>query len=294
MDRVETDVLRLMLSFSDLDSLLLSWRPLSNQFRLLADEELGFRFEGVFEWFCNDVESMRHCMRTTAAFIGGSVPLTLFSNLTFTPSNMDIFVRTSRRDQILYHLCFIEGYTWQTVGDVIPQSDLPPHASFDDSVVVFGAGLRTVIQLVRPGSRVSVYTFDDPLFPDFSADVVTLSWSSALFNFVSADFAGCAYPALTTQGRALYHMGRFYSGMPGTASDHLLNTYCSRGFEFSQHPSWWFEPMDRACPRRWTCPLTGRTFGDGGSLVIPYRERPGGRFGREWLFGGVTEDVHGA
>lgn len=51
MDRVETDVLRLMLSFSDLDSLLLSWRPLSNQFRLLADEELGFRFEGVFEWY---------------------------------------------------------------------------------------------------------------------------------------------------------------------------------------------------------------------------------------------------
>lgn len=235
---------------------------------------------------------MRHCMRSTASFIGGSLPLTFFSNVSFTPSNADIFVRASLRDQVIYHLCLIEGYQVDRVVPITPQSVIPPHSSFDDSVVVFGAGLRTVSNLVRPGRLVSVYTFDDPPDADFTADVITLSWSTALFNFVSADFAGCAYPALTTNGRALFHMGRFYSGMPGTTSDHLLNTYCARGFQFSQHPSWWFEPMHRACPQSWTCPLTTRRFGDAGSLLVPYMHGPTEQFGREWLFGGVTEDVH--
>lgn len=232
-------------------------------------------------------------MRDNAVFVGGSLPLLMFSPVKFLPSNADLFVPLSRKDVLVQHLQTMERYHVSQPTAAIAVQSMPAHHRHDTEITSYGAGLITVTQMRRSATVVNILTYPDPLQLDVSADVITLSWTTLLFNFVTADYAVSGYPSLTLTGRGLFHMERFLRGMPGGSSDHKLNQYAERGFEFSGHPSWWFPRMDDLCPRGWTCPLRRRFFGDGGTLIIPAQGTGvDDQYGRNWMFGGVTESVH--
>lgn len=229
-------------------------------------------------------------MRCAHAYIGGSLPLTVFSPVRFLPTNADIFVPASALATLVNHLSTTEGYV--TVSNIVvsPVLPLPVDCEQDTAVVAYGAGLQQITELRRGPKVVHVLGFPDPGDDSHRFDVLSLSWTTLLFTFITADYAVCAYPTLTLMGRGLFHMDRFLRGMPGGSSNHLLNEYADRGFEFSRHPSWWFARDYEQCPRGWVCPFTRRVLGDEGCLSIP--PRVGEVFGREWLFGGVSTDVH--
>ncbi|KAL1942569.1 hypothetical protein VTO73DRAFT_6171 [Trametes versicolor] len=292
MDALEDSVVQRIFSFTDIATLLLRCRPLSRRMLSVADQEVQHRITAVFAWVATDVSAMRDCFRLNRAFVGGSLSLTLFSPLLVVPSNADIFVPQSKNTALVHHLIHLEGYTLVTVSAVSPVAMIPNNALNDGTIDVYGAGLITHTVLSRGAIIVQVFTFDDPYPMSLTPDTITLSWTTALFNFVAADFAGCAYPTLTTKGRGLYHAGRFLSAMPGTGSDHKLNAYCELGFEFSQHPNWWFEPIYLRCQRGTNCPFVLRRFGDGGTLLLPADSGPPNPFGRQWMFGGTSEDIH--
>ncbi|KAL1944330.1 hypothetical protein VTO73DRAFT_3515 [Trametes versicolor] len=292
MPILNLDLVAHVFSFVDLHTLLATCRPSSKKHLALADKEVLRRLNAVFAWFANDVEEMRNCLRSNAAFVAGSLPLTLFAAVPFEPRTADIFVPVSRAAALILHLSSVESYS-QTSQEYLPYGPpIPTDPTQDSAIVNYGPGLISVTTLRRGTTLVQVFTFADPIPFTLSVDTITLSWTTALFNFVCADYAGCAYPILTHRGRALFHLQRFLRGMPGTNSDHILNSYADRGFEFAQHPNWWFEPMTRPCPRGFNCPLQSRAFEDGGVLIIPVSARLSLPVGRRWLFGGVDESIH--
>ncbi|OJT05129.1 hypothetical protein TRAPUB_3506 [Trametes pubescens] len=307
MQSLTVSILRRIFAYSDLETLLLACRPASSTFATAVDEELKDRMKGLIGWsvlsyeltyllsrhcrFAADVEEMRNAMRASHAFIGGSLPLRMFSPIKFIPSNADIFVPISGAAVLIQHLSTHEGYRVESANNISPIA-MPNDPQHDTAVVTYGAGLQSITVMRQPGKTVNVHTFPNPHPFVFAADVITLSWTTLLFNFVTADYAICAYPELSLKGRGLFHMERFLRGMPGGSSNHILNEYADRGFDFAGHPSWWFARDYDACSKGSTCPLSRRTFGDGGCLIIPSREGPGDAFGRDWIFGGVTDSVH--
>lgn len=228
-------------------------------------------------------------MRENLVFIGGSLSLKLFSPVRYHPNNADLFVPACRYFDLVAHLTSTQLFTVRSVQAVAPSVVVPPDPHQDDAVYSYGAGISHLTTLTRGASVVHILAFPDPTPLAFSSDVLTLSWTTGLFTFVTADFATCAYPALTLMGRGLYHMERFLRGMPGTSSDHKLNAYADRGFEFARHPIWWTETP---CRGGWSCPFEVRRFGDGGCLTVPAIGGPVDSFGRRWRFGGVDQSIH--
>lgn len=233
---------------------------------------------------------MRQCLRTNNAFVGGSLPLTLFSPVLFTPSNADIFVPAARYLPVVHHLTRVQGFDIRSVRSG-PDVLIPLDPSHDETIAAYGAGVWHVTTLRRGATVVHVLVVGDSA-DGLPVDSLSLSWTTALFSFVAADYATCAYPSLVFMGRGLFHMERFMSGMPGTSSDHILNTYADRGFEFARHPSWWLPGPDYSCSQGWSCPFEQRRFGDGGCLTVPAIGGPVNAFGRTWTFGGVSRSVH--
>lgn len=232
---------------------------------------------------------MRDVMRVHHVFVGGSLPLTMFSPLRFKPDNADLFVASPHYQAVVNHLVSVELYEVDKLELMEPIISMPTDPADDEHIHAYGAGVSHVTTLRRGHTTVHVLVYPDILRNEPRADVVTLSWSTLLFNVVGADFATCAYPALTGAGRGLFHMDRFLRGLPGSNSEHAVNRYAERGFEFARHPIWWTE---RPCGRGWSCPFRERVFGDGGCLSIPASLRPRETFGRIWRFGGVASDIH--
>lgn len=220
--------------------------------------------------------------------------LKLFSPVRFKPSNADLFVDEAGYLALIHHLTTVQNYDVLSVLPVSPTVSIPLNPQADDGVFAYGAGVVYIATLGR-GPRV-VHVLCTPTPPPgratVSTDAMTLSWTTMLFNYVAADYATCAYPAMTLMGRGLFHMERFLSGMPGTSSDHILNTYTDRGFEFARHPNWWLPGPNFTCAGGWSCPFETRRFGDGGGLTVPATEGPVSEVGRHWRFGGVSHSIH--
>ncbi|KAI0722569.1 hypothetical protein C8Q76DRAFT_577850, partial [Earliella scabrosa] len=101
---------------------------------------------------------------------------------------------------------------------------------------------------------------------------------SAFTSFVTDHTFGCGYPILTLHRRALFSDLRL---MRMDAEDHeLFAALCRAGFSIAVTPTAWKEfrpsstattptrPNSHFCSARWyVCPMQGRFFGDGGSLV---------------------------
>ncbi|OJT12389.1 hypothetical protein TRAPUB_11058 [Trametes pubescens] len=268
MQSLQVPILRRIFSHCELETLLRSCRPTCLVFLTAVDDVLKDRVDEVIGWIAIDVEAMRRVMRGSRAYIGGSLPLTLFSPVQFAPENADLFVPASAAAAVINHLTTEEGYYTASTRVVTPIVAIPADAEQDSDIVAYGAGLQQVTELQRGSKIVHVLAFPDPPEAAHGFDVLSLSWTTLLFTFVTADYAGCAYPTLTLMGRGLFHMERFMSGMPGGSSNHLLNAYADRGFDFAGHPSWWFARDTEQCPRGWSCPFTRRRLGDGGPSAL--------------------------
>ncbi|EIW54757.1 uncharacterized protein TRAVEDRAFT_50895 [Trametes versicolor FP-101664 SS1] len=292
--KFDVPILRHIFSFADMETLTLTCRPASLMCLTITQEEVVTRIEGIIGWFASDVKGMQNLMRQHSVFVGGSLALTLFSPVRFRPSNADLFVSVAGYMPVIHHLTTCELFHVVSVQSVSPAIAVPADAFADETVFAYGAGLLCIATLRRRNTIVHVLCTPNPP-PGASTpnlDSLSLSWTTMLFNYVTADYATCAYPAMTLMGRGLFHMERFLSGMPGTSSEHILNAYSERGFEFARHPSWWLPGPDYSCARGWTCPFEVRRFGDGGGLTVPPCEGPVNAIGRSWRFGGVSPSVH--
>lgn len=243
--------------------------------------------------FAQDVPAMKAVMRGTRAFIGGSLALTLFCPIRFKPSNADIFVPDAEVESLLIHLTTREGFEIAKTTVVDRGIVLPTDPTLDEDITDYGAGVVAVRRLRRGALWVNVLTFRDTSPSAVNPNVLTLAWTTLLMNYVTPDYACCAYPSLTFLGRGLYHMDRWMDrSFPGDNSNHLLNTYADRGFELSRHPSGWFEGTEDTCEGGWMCPFEPRRFGDGGCLTIPAVGGPVACTGRTWIFGGIGRTIH--
>ncbi|KAL1942617.1 hypothetical protein VTO73DRAFT_4857 [Trametes versicolor] len=241
-------VLRHIFAVEEMETIVTTCRPASFVNLVVADEEVQERIDALFAWFALDVDAFKAVMRETRAFLGGSLPLTMFSPVRFTPSNADIFVPDTNVVMVQEHLIRQQVFSLDTTTTMNPVVHLPNNCSADEDVTAYGAGLLEVRSLRRGGINVNLLSFPDRGTTTLNTEVLNFTWTTLLMNYVTADYACCAYPSMTFMGRGLFHMGRWMDrSFPGDNSHHLLNTYGERGFEFTRHPSGWFDRPDQRC-----------------------------------------------
>ncbi|OJT04373.1 hypothetical protein TRAPUB_4916 [Trametes pubescens] len=293
MPKLNIPVLHRVIPLADMEQVVANCRPASFTRLTVNDEDMQERVDGIFAWFAQDVQAMKAVLRDSRAFIAGSLALTLFCPVRFEPSNADIFVPHTHIETVLHHLTTTQSLVIESTSVVNRQLDVPLDPTRDERITTYGAGILEIRRLRRGEKCVNVYTFLDTSPLTVNTDILNFTWATLLMNYVTADYACCAYPSMTFLGRGLYHMNRWTDPtFPGDNSHHLLNTYAERGFELSRHPSGWYEGLEDRCEGGWSCPFEPRRFGDGGCLTVPAIGGPVSAVGRTWVFGGVSRSIH--
>lgn len=94
--------------------------------------------------FAIDVNTFKTVMHDTRGFLSGSLPLTMFSPVHFTPLNTDIYVPDTSVVVVLKHLTGVQAFTLHTTTTLNPVVHLPNNCSADEHVTTYGAGLLEV------------------------------------------------------------------------------------------------------------------------------------------------------
>ncbi|KAI0355685.1 hypothetical protein OH77DRAFT_1402549 [Trametes cingulata] len=289
------DVRRRIYAWCDVQTLLQSCRAVSNTDRKLVREVEEARLEGVYATFATDTARMRRFMRENSVFLTGGLALGLFSPFAPVDRSVELYVGLSRVDLLLCFLCNTEGFVEDPRQANQPPISFPNEAIRDSEVTTFRAGVVRMNIVARGDTVVKVYAYAEPKEERLYPDPLCFSWTTLVFNFVTSDYAMCAYPSMTMRGRGLFHYNRVLdASFPGGTSDHALNEYTAGGYEFDRHPSGWFPWPETRCEGGWSCPFRERGFGDGGCVRMPAASAGAGRVvrARTWVFGGVSEDVH--
>ncbi|KAI9069327.1 hypothetical protein FKP32DRAFT_1559931 [Trametes sanguinea] len=284
-------ILRRILRFCDVGTLLLTLRPVSREVRVLVERELRARLRRIVRSFTSNAEEfIQRVMRRHHIVIGGSAALRFLHPEIPAEGDYDLYLPSRELDSVLAYLQLFEGFSIVSV----QRPTRPPSSclsSYRDHALEYTAGVACIVKIVRHKTFVDLICSgpDDvsitPILP------LVCSWSSLTMNYLSSDTICCAYPTLTLRKCGLVQWDCvLHPSFPEGSDPVALNKYCSWGFEICQYAHEWDEDRAgrvRPCRRSWLCPLRERYIGDQGCLCFPFEA--GGTLvgkGTVWCLGG--------
>ncbi|KAI9061021.1 hypothetical protein FKP32DRAFT_1537175, partial [Trametes sanguinea] len=141
-----------------------------------------------------DVQRLRALLHAANGIIAGDAALGLFCPSPLRPSTsptVDLYCPPQFLERFMELFIGVEGFSLTSHESV--------SLSSSKTVDHYYHGLRSISTLHRSSQVLSVRTFraSSPL------PALCSQWTTLAFNFISAEGAYCAYPALTLRGRGL-------------------------------------------------------------------------------------------